>query len=101
MMTGLVVHHHNTRHSNDFSKVKITNFPSSKLLRLFSMLYITYVNTVFHQKNIFVAICLRYSDIMAGLVVHHHNTRHSNYPHIPQHSSRMVVSSFIHNAPEI
>ena len=33
--------------------------------------------------------------------VHHHNTTHSNDPHIPQHSSRMVVSSFIHNAPEI
>ena len=33
--------------------------------------------------------------------VHHHNTRHSNDPHIPQHSTRMVVSSFIHKAPEI
>ena len=33
--------------------------------------------------------------------VHHHNTRHSNDPHIPQHSSRMVVSSFIHKAQEI
>ena len=27
--------------------------------------------------------------------VHHHNTRHSTDPHIPQHSYHMVVSSFI------
>ena len=51
-----------------FFKVKITNFPSSKRLRLLvELCYILHTSIQHCIKTISVAICLRYSDMMTGL----------------------------------
>ena len=77
-----------------FFKVKITNFPSSKHLRLL-VCYILHTSIQYCIKTISVAICLRYSDMMTWLKAWKSILQGYGKRYISSHAAMEMFSSFL------